>query len=198
MVTYHRTIGLFGGTFDPPHLGHLVAAEYVRDTLGLDEVRLVVANDPWQKSGERSITDARLRLDMVRAAVADVPGLVVSDVELRLGGASHTAATLQHLSVTEPDARWLVIVGADAAAGLDTWNDAERLQSMSEIVVVQRPGERGRPPAGWRWSEVHIPPIGVSSSEVRARVAQGRTVRFIVPDPVRDLVERWGLYRSES
>ncbi len=190
-----RRIGLFGGTFDPPHLGHLVAAESVRDGLGLDEVRFVVANEPWQKTHDRAITPAERRVALVEAALDGVDGLAVSDVELAIGGPSYTVVTLAALSADEPDIDWVIVVGADAAAGLDTWHDAATLAEMAEVAVVNRPGDDGRPPAGWRWRSVAMPPIGISSTDIRDRVARGRSIRFLVPAGVERLVADWSLYR---
>ena len=112
-----RRIGVFGGTFDPPHIGHLVAAVDAQQVLGLDVVLLVVAAVPWQKVGERAISPAGERVAMVRAAVADRPGLEVSELEIRRGGPSYTADTLAELRHAEPDADLFVILGRDAAAG---------------------------------------------------------------------------------
>jgi nicotinate-nucleotide adenylyltransferase len=113
-----QRVGILGGTFDPPHIGHLIAADQVRDQLALDEVRLVVSNRPWQKAGSRPITEAARRLELVRAAVADAPGLAASSIEVELGGSSYTAVTLDALGEAEPGTEWLVVVGADAAARL--------------------------------------------------------------------------------
>ena len=196
-----RRIGLLGGTFDPPHVGHLVVGDQVADQLGLDEVRLVVSNNPWQKVGSRDITDAARRLQLVEAAVADAPGLAASDVELRMGGPSYTMATLEQLRSDEPDVAWSVIVGADAAAGLDTWHRAAELRANERFIVVNRPGfaasERsGAPPAGWAFDPVRIPALDLSSTELRRLVAAGRSIRHLTPAPVVQLLDAWSLYRQ--
>lgn len=198
-----RRIGLLGGTFDPPHVGHLVVADQVLDQLGLDEVRLVVNNRPWQKVGRRVITAADRRYEMVATAVAGAPGLIASDIEMRLGGPSYTMVTIEALTETEPDVEWLVIVGADAAAGLDTWHRAEDLRATQRFVVVNRGGVNDGKiadsvPDGWRYEAVEIPALDVSSSELRELVAVGRSVRHLVPDAVVQLLDAWGLYRSDS
>ena len=115
-----RRIGLFGGTFDPPHVGHLVTAVNVRHALKLDLVVLMVAHDPWQKSSERGVTRALDRLALVEAAVSTVEGLVAGRDEIDRGGPSFTADTLQTMSLKYPDAQLFTIVGDDAAAGLPT------------------------------------------------------------------------------
>ena len=171
MSTPSRSIGIFGGTFDPPHIGHLIAAERVREQLGLDEVRLVVANDPWQKEGLRAITPAEHRVALVGAALgsseAKEPqgtGLTVSSVELDAGGPSFTIDTLRTFRDAEPTAEWFIIVGADAAAGLDSWHQAEELRLHAKIVVVNRPDphgsdDPGSAPKGWQYKNVLIPAI---------------------------------------
>jgi nicotinate-nucleotide adenylyltransferase len=196
-----RRIGLFGGTFDPPHMGHLVVAEQVRDDLHLDEVRLVVANEPWQKRGLRTITSVDRRLAMSQAALGRAPGLSVSDVEVRIGGPSFTSKTLSRLASEEPDAEWLVIVGSDAAAGLESWHDSVSLRD-AVFVVVDRPGSATAAaraaesvPPGFRSFDVAVPAIEISSTSIRQRIADGRSVRFQTPDQVIALVEGWGLYR---
>lgn len=197
MTTNGRTrMGLLGGTFDPPHLGHLIAADQVRHVLALDEVVLVPANQPWQKAGTRAITSAERRLAMTIAAVGDTPGLSVSDIELRLGGPSYTSVTIEALSTERPDVEWLVIVGADAALRLDTWHDVEKLRKQTTVVVVNRPGSDFHPPTGWRWELVEIPSMSVSGTSVRRRVSSGASIRFLTPDPVIEQIERWNLYRD--
>ncbi len=193
-----RRVGVLGGTFDPPHLGHLIVADQVLSALALDEVMLVPANQPWQKVGHRTITPAPQRLAMTVEAVGQAEGLTVSGVELELGGPSYTAVTLDALSKRHPEADWLVIVGADAAAGLDTWHDTERLRQQAAIVVVNRPGADFQPPTGWQWELVEIPSISISGTGIRRRVAQGSSIRFLTPNPVIDRINEWKLYRGEG
>lgn len=193
-----RRVGVLGGTFDPPHLGHLIVADQVLSALSLDEVMLVPANRPWQKVDRRAITSAEHRLAMTRAAVGDARGLSVSAIELEIGGPSYTTVTLDALTERHPDTEWLVIVGADAAAGLDTWHDTERLREQATIVVVNRPGADFQPPTGWRWELVEIPSISISGTGLRRRVAQGASIRFLTPDPVIDRIAELNLYRTDG
>lgn len=189
-------MGIFGGTFDPPHVGHLVTAVNVRHALALDVVLLVVANDPWQKSGERHITPAADRLAMVEAAVGDVEGLEASDIELRRGGTSFTADTLAELGRRHPDVERFLVLGSDAAAGLPTWERSEEVRKGATIVVVTRPGaEQGAPPEGWSWVSVETPRLEVSSTDLRARVLDGRPLDYLLPAAVIDCIEARGLYR---
>ena len=189
-------LGVFGGTFDPPHIGHLVAAVNARHELGLDEVVFVVANVPWQKADERAITPAPIRLAMVEAAVAGVEGCSVSDIELCRGGPSYTADTLGELRALHPDAELYLIVGSDAAAGIASWDRHEHIPELAHIVVIDRPGRvGGRPPEGWDQAVVECPMLDVSSTDVRRRVRDGEPIQFLVPDPVAALIAEHGIYR---
>ena len=189
-------IGILGGTFDPPHLGHLIVADQVLRALDLDSVLLVPANEPWQKVGIRAITAADRRLIMTRDAVGDADGLAVSDIELQLGGPSYTSVTLDALAEKRPKAEWRIVVGADAAAGLDTWHNVEKLKTQADVVVVNRPGADFQPPTGWSWELVEIPAVNISGTGLRRRVAQDRSIRFLTPNPVIDRIAEWGLYRG--
>jgi len=191
-------IGLLGGTFDPPHIGHLVVADQVLHALSLDEVLLVPANRPWQKEGKRPITPAEQRLEMTQQAIGEAGrGLSVSDVELQIGGPSYTSVTIGVLAEQRPEAEWLVVVGADAAAGLDTWHDTDTLRQQAKIVVVNRPGADFQPPTGWSWDLVEVPSMSVSGTAIRRRVSQGSSIRFLTPDPVIEQIADWKLYCDE-
>jgi nicotinate-nucleotide adenylyltransferase len=191
-------IGLFGGTFDPPHVGHLVTAVNVRSALSLDAVVLMVANSPWQKHGTRPISPASDRLAMVAAAVADVDGLVVGDAEIRRGGPSFTADTLVTLADEYPGAELFTIVGDDAAAGLTTWERHQEVVAQSRLVVVDRPGKPVELPAGFDWLRVEVPRLEVSSTDLRARVSDGRPLDYLVTEPVLDIIASRQLYRMAA
>ncbi len=191
-------IGLFGGTFDPPHVGHLVTAVNVRHALALDAVVLMVANSPWQKHGTRAISPAEDRLAMVEAAVADVKGLVAGDAEIRRGGSSFTADTLATMVESYPGAEFFTIVGDDAAAGLTTWERHEEVVAQSRLVVVDRPGTPVELPAGIDWLRVEVPRLEVSSTDLRARVRDGRPLDYLVTEPVLDIIAMRRLYRDAA
>jgi nicotinate-nucleotide adenylyltransferase len=191
-------IGLFGGTFDPPHVGHLVTAVNVRYALSLDSVVLMVANSPWQKRGTRPISPASDRLAMVAAAVADVDGLVAGDAEIRRGGPSFTADTLVALADEYPGAQLFTIVGDDAAAGLTTWERHEEVVAQSRLVVVDRPGKPVELPSGFDWLRVEVPRLEVSSTDLRARVGDGRPLDYLVTEPVLDIIAARQLYRMAA
>lgn len=191
-------LGIFGGTFDPPHIGHLVSAVNVRHELALDRVLLVVNNVPWQKVGQREISPAEDRFAMVEAAVADVDGLEASRLEIDAGGMSYTADTLRTLADEDPTRALFVVLGADAAAGLATWERSEEVCERATIVVVERPGAKDVAPlSGWRWERVEVPSIEVSSTDLRQRVTDGRPLDYLVTHEVVDCIEERGLYRSE-
>jgi nicotinate-nucleotide adenylyltransferase len=189
-----RRIGVFGGTFDPPHIGHLVAAIDALQVLELDVVLLVVANAPWQKLGERTISPAEDRLAMVRAAVDGRPGLEVSDIEIRRGGLSYTADTLADLLAEEPDAELFLILGNDAAAGFATWERHEEVAELARLVVVDRPGTPTPIDDGFEWTRIDIPELEISSTELRQRVADGRSVEYLTPPGVAAYLGDRGLY----
>lgn len=190
----HRRIGIFGGTFDPPHVGHLVTAVNVRHALDLDQVVLMVANHPWQKEGSRRITPARDRLAMVQAAVQDVPGLEAGRWEIDHGGPSFTAVTLAGLVEAEPGARFFTILGDDAAAGLTTWERLDDVLALSDIVVVDRPGTFARIPEGIPCLHVEVPHLEVSSTDLRQRIVDGRPLDFLVTQPVLEVIAQRSLY----
>jgi nicotinate-nucleotide adenylyltransferase len=189
-------IGLFGGTFDPPHVGHLVTAVNVRHVLSLDIVVLMVANVPWQKEGSRIITPAADRLAMVEAAVADVPGLVAGRTEIDHGGPSYTADTLAFLAQDHPGATLFTIVGDDAAAGFETWQRYDEVAQRSQLVVVDRPGEPVVLSDRYPWIHVEVPHLEVSSTDLRARAGDGRPLDYLITDAVLDVIAARGLYRD--
>lgn len=191
-----RRIGLFGGTFDPPHVGHLVTAVNVRHLLDLDVVLLVVAGLPWQKEGTRSITPAADRLAMVQAAVAGVNGLEASSVEVDREGPSYTIDTVKTLADAFPGAEFYTVVGADAAALLPTWERFEQVLRLSHMVVVDRPGAPSDLPPLTDWIHVQVPHLEVSSTDLRARFADGRPLDFLIPDAVLRIADERGLYRA--
>lgn len=188
-------IGIFGGTFDPVHIGHLVAALEARQALALDQVLLVVANDPWQKTGTRSVTAADDRFAVVAAAVEGVDGLVASRLEIDRGGESITADTVSELARAHPGASLFLVVGADVAAELSTWKRVHELMGSVELVVVERGGVTGPPdPPGWKVRRLHIPQLEISSSDLRRRLAEGRNVDFLIPAPAIRCIRARALY----
>ena len=182
------------------HVGHLVAAVNARHELGLDRVLLVVANEPWQKVGNRPIAPAADRWALVEAAVDGVDGLESSGIEIERGGPSYTADTVAELETRWPGVELNLIVGADAAAGLEGWERIEEVRSKVVLVVVNRPGTTidvsgpASPVEGWDVRMVEVPALEISSTDLRDRVASGRPLDFLVPTPAIDVIRERGLY----
>ena len=190
-------LGVFGGTFDPPHIGHFMVAVNSLHALSLDRVLLVVSNVPWQKAGSRPITPAGDRLALVAAGLCDQVGLEASDVEIRLGGESSTVVTLRHLQRQDPAGQIFLIVGADAAEGLHTWRRHEELADLATLVIVDRAGVDATKidwPGPLR--RLTVPRLDISSSEVRRRIAAGEPIDYLVPPGVASLLEERLGYRG--
>jgi nicotinate-nucleotide adenylyltransferase len=205
-------IGIFGGTFDPPHIGHVAAARAVQDALSFERLLLVVANDPWQKSPSRKITPAEDRFAMAQALSEEIPGAEASRIEIDRGGPSFTVMTAetlldQALEAVQPPPEILLIVGADLVPDLGTWERVDDLKRLVTLVVVSRPpvspaesGETGDSslphvaPPGWKVRWVDGPSVDVSSSAVRARLKAGDSVDDVVPAEVVRCIRRRNLY----
>ena len=185
---------MFGGTFDPPHVGHLVTAVNVRHALALDRLLLVVANVPWQKEGHRGVSPAEDRFALVEAAVKNVRGLEASRMELDRGGPSYTADTLAELQRHHAGAALFTILGEDAAAEIKTWERHEEVVERSTLVVVERPGWHAPLPDGIAWVRVEVPHVEVSSTDLRARVIDGRPLDYLLTRAVIAGIRERGLY----
>ncbi len=193
-----------GGTFDPIHNGHLVAASEVADLFALDEVVFVPTGQPWQKAGRR-VTPAEDRYLMTVIATASNPQFSVSRVDIERGGKTYTKDTLRDLQALNPDADLYFITGADALASILSWQNWEDLFSMARFVGVSRPGFEldGRHVAAARaelssdaLSLVEIPALAISSTDCRRRAEQARPIWYLVPDGVVQYVSKRGLYQA--
>ena len=185
-------LGVFGGTFDPVHNGHLVAALAARHALNLDEVLMVPARDPWQKKAQ-ALAPAEDRLAMLEAAVEGIDGLEVSRLELDRPGPTYTADTLDELSRREPAPDLFLIVGADAAADIGTWHRPDAIRQLAVLVIVSRGNAAapGSPGPDWRVEHVRMPVLEISSTELRRRAAAGAPLEGLMPlAAVRCLRER--------
>jgi nicotinate-nucleotide adenylyltransferase len=190
-------IGIFGGTFDPPHEGHVAAGRAVTERLALDRLLLVVANDPWQKSGQRAVSPAEDRYAMTQALAGEIPGAEASRLEIDRGGPSYSVDTAEEILARaggRPVELYLV-VGADLVPELGTWHRHEDLQRLVTLAIVSRPTDAvPAVPPGWRAEWVDGPQVPVSSSEVRALLAAGRPVEGMVPEAVIRCIRRRALY----
>jgi len=198
-------IGILGGTFNPPHLGHLVCAQEAYLQLHLDRVMVIPAWIPPHKPVEDE-PGADHRLELCRLAFQrDESRFAVSDLEIRREGTSYTVDTLQELHSREPDSELYLIVGADIAAGLPKWRDPERVLSLATLAVAQRPGtgpeavERalGELNGAERARFFDMPEIGISSTMLRNRVREGQPIRYLTTDAVGGYIARHNLYRDE-
>ena len=194
-------IGVFGGTFDPIHMGHLVAAEDARAALGLDKVLFIPAGQPWFKS-YRQITEAQRRLAMVRLAVESNPHFAVSDIEVQRSGPSYTVDTLSELRDQYPNAEFSVILGVDALREIDRWHQPRRVFELASVVGMARPGalldpsvlNAAIPGASRRMRLVDSTLIDISGTDIRQRVAAGHSIRYRVHDAVERYIHENGLY----
>ena len=198
MVDGPVRVGLFGGTFDPIHTAHLVLADEVRRALALDRMLLVVANEPWQKAGERPVTPAEDRYAMVEAAATDWVGLTPSRIEIDRGGPSYTVDTVRFLRAADPTCDITVVVGSDVVAGLTTWRDEPALRTLVTLAVVARPGAvEPVVPEGWRSVTVPVAArFDLSSTELRRRIERGEPVDGLVPETVIRCIRQRGLYAT--
>lgn len=189
-------IGIFGGTFDPPHRGHERAARAAADALGLSRVLWVVANDPYSRA-QAPVADASTRLALVAAACEVDPRFEACALELERGGPSYSVDTARALSSRHPGERLVLIVGADLAQGLASWHEAEALAELVEVGVVPRPGSPDPElPVGFRATHLAMEPVDLSSSGLREALARGeRLDEALAPGVVRLLAERH-LYAS--
>jgi nicotinate-nucleotide adenylyltransferase len=190
-------LGILGGTFDPPHLGHLAAALAAQTQVGLDRVVLMVANEPWQKVGDRQVTPATVRLEMTEALVKEISGLLADDREIRRGGPTFTVDTLEEIIAEEPDTEIFLIVGADTAKRLETWHRASDVVRLSTIVIVNRDDATNTDPGFLRDARVvnvTMNPVNVSSSAIRETVARGESIDSFTSPSVATMVHDRSLY----
>lgn len=187
-------VGLFGGSFDPIHLGHLIVGRAVAERLGLAELRFMPTGEQPLKHG-RHVASGAQRVAMVAAAVAGEPGLSLERVEIDRPGRSYTVDTLRALRAREPGSEFVVLLGADAAAELGHWHEAEALPGLARLIAFARPGTT-RPSHPLLHDVVEAPAVEISSTAIRRRVAAGRSIRYLVPEAVAEYIAATGLYRN--
>jgi nicotinate-nucleotide adenylyltransferase len=187
-------VGLLGGSFDPIHLGHLRAAENAREALKLDLVLFIPAANPPHKP-EGTLSSGPDRLAMVILATAGNPAFLASDAELRRSGPSYTADTLASLRGERPADELYLIVGSDTLPEMSTWHDPARIFALCTVAVAGRPGVARAPaPAAARVVELPGPGLDLRATDLRRRVREGRSVRYLVPDAVAEYIAKRGLY----
>ncbi len=196
-------IGVFGGTFDPVHIGHLIIAEEARLRLGLSQVVFVPAGDPWFKY-DRALSHMTHRLEMIKLAIASNPHFTVSTVDLDRAGPSYSVDTLTDLKRELGEAaNFYLILGLDTMAQFAEWREPRRIIERCYVVAAKRPGatdlnlealERSIPGVSRRLIILDNPQIGISSSEIRERVAKGLSIHNLVPDAVERYIREHGLY----
>lgn len=185
--------GIFGGSFDPVHHGHLIVAARAAEALGLDTVVFVPCGIQPLKD-QAPVAAGQHRAAMVRLAIAGNTGFALDTGELERPGPSYTVDTLRAFRARQPDERLVVIVGADAAALLPRWRSADEVARLAEVAVLSRPGADPVTSPLVR-HQVAAPAIEISASDIRARVKQGRSIRYLVPDGVGDYIARHRLYQ---
>jgi nicotinate-nucleotide adenylyltransferase len=204
-VAARKRVGVFGGTFDPPHNGHLALAKAARQQLGLDKIFWVITADPPHKRGS-FISPAADRLALVKAAIAGQPGMVLSRVELDRPGPQWAADTVRLLSEADPEIDLVYLMGGDSLRDLPNWGRPDELLRYASLGVLRRPGadidltalEQVLPGLAGRVTFVSAPRLDISSHAIRARARAGLPLKQLVPPKVADLIEARGLYRAES
>ena len=196
-TTAPRRLGILGGTFDPPHAGHLAAALAVQTQVALDELVLMVANEPWQKVGDRQVTPAEVRFEMTEALVDGISGLRADDREIRRGGPTFTVDTLEEILAEQPDTEIFLVVGADTANRLETWHRASDVVRLSTIVIVNR-DDSTNAASGFlrdaRVVNVTMNAVDVSSSAIRKSVAHGESIDSATSSSVASIIRDRSLY----
>jgi nicotinate-nucleotide adenylyltransferase len=187
-------IGIFGGTFDPPHLGHLIVAQDAYEALALDRVLFVPAAAPPHKL-DLTLTDAALRARMVEAAISGDSRFGISDVELRRSGPSYMADTLRILQEEDPSAELHLLLGADQFGELHTWRSPGDIARLAHLVLLSREGiEQVSPGIDVPYESIPVTRIDLSATDIRARSAAGKSIRYLVPEAVEDIIWQERLY----
>ena len=192
-----RRIGVMGGTFDPIHNGHLVAASEVAAAFKLDEVIFVPTGQPWQK---QVVSESEHRYLMTVIATASNPRFTVSRVDIDRGSATYTVDTLRDLRAQFADAELFFITGADAITQILSWKDADQLWGLAKFVAVTRPGHELKLPVAPSGAieVLEIPALAISSTDVRERAAAGKPLWYLVPDGIVQYISKYQLYRGET
>ena len=195
-VANKKKIGIFGGTFDPPHNGHLSLLRHVIKELSLDKVIVTVANEPWQKTSSRRITDRDHRFNMTKLLFEECDNVIVSDIEFRIGGETSTAKTLDELRLEYPADEFWLILGLDSAVNFDTWRRPQSIVKEARVVIVNRPGytEESVPPILSSAVSVKGIDIDISSAKIRGMFATKGDLSGLIPNSIEIYVLQNDLY----
>ena len=192
------TLGVFGGSFDPPHVGHAIVARYARERLGLDRVVVIPAARPPHKP-DRRLAPAALRLAMIEATFGHDAGFTIDTSELDRAGPSFTVDTLRAMRRASSEDELVLLIGSDQAREFWTWREPEAILALATVAVLTRAdGAEPDPERSVPHVRVDVPRIDLSSSEIRRRVEAGLDIRHMVPDAVRAIIETEGLYRAPA
>ena len=204
---FQSRIGIFGGTFDPPHNGHLSAALFAREELGLEIVLMTVANEPWQKTmathssslkEKNTLTSAKDRFEMLRAALGPYEKLEADDCEIKRGGLTYTTDTLTEVKNRFPESELILLLGADVANNLETWKKPDEVFEHSKVVVMTRPGvDHLDLPHGRKFEILHVPSVDVSGSQIRECLIAGESVNKMLPESVLKYIRAENLYQEK-
>ena len=191
------SVGIFGGTFDPIHTGHLILAERAREELGLEAILFMPANIPPHKANGRKIASGEARLQMIRLATESNPGFHVTGIELERDGISFTVDSLRTLREQGPKVNFTLLMGSDNARDFTSWRAPEEILRLAHIGVWERPGSYYWPEVfpDYIAQKISSPLIEISSTEIRNRVAAGQSIRYLTPDPVIEYIAEHGIYR---
>lgn len=202
-----RKVGILGGTFDPPHMGHLMLAEWAREEVGLDQILFLPAGSPYKKK-DHPVQDGADRLKMVELAIAGHEGFAVSDLELSRKGSTYTFETMELLNRLHPQTEYYFIMGSDCLFSIQDWKEPGRIFAACHVIAAARNAssreelEKKRKELEERYGAsirlLFFPEIEISSSEIRKRAAEGRSIRYMVPDGVIRYIEDRGLYRKPA
>ena len=200
-------LGIMGGTFDPIHYGHLVAAEMARSKFNLSKVLFIPSGTPPHKD-RSDISAAGLRFEMIERAIQDNPAFDISALELERKGPSYTVDTLRVLRRTWPEHELYFITGTDALREIFSWREAKEILMMTEFIGAARPGfdasdfllqvHQEHPETQGRIHYLEVPALAISSTDIRARVKRGQPIRYLLPEPVRHFIQQYGLYTAEG
>jgi nicotinate-nucleotide adenylyltransferase len=200
-------LGIMGGTFDPIHNGHLVAAEMAHSEFNLSKVLFIPSGTPPHKD-RRDISAADLRFEMIERAIQDNPAFDISALEIERKGPSYTVDTLRVLRRTWPNHELYFITGSDALREIFSWREAKEILMMTEFIGAARPGfdasdfllqvQQEHPETQGRIHYLEVPALAISSTDIRARVKRGQPIRYLLPEPVRHFIQQYGLYTTEG